>query len=287
LLVDSIILGVLLGGFYAALSVGLTVSFGLVKIVNVAHPTFILVASYIIFSLNSMTAADPIVIGLLLTIPFFALGVALFLAYDRLFSGRSKGDQELIGLVFFFGVLVVLEIVLLRIFGVTERGITTSYSTSSTILFGVLLPDKFLFALIAGVIMIVALHLFFTRTFTGRAVRAVAEDEIAVMLMGGRPTRVKALATGLSMATAAVAGGLLIMVQPIYPSLDIQLVGLTFAVVILGGRRSLLGTLIASMFLGIATSVTATLLNVGLSLGVAYVILLATLALRPEGLFKR
>ncbi|MDG6902990.1 MAG: branched-chain amino acid ABC transporter permease [Nitrososphaerota archaeon] len=287
LVVESVVLGIFLGGFYMAMSAGLTVSFGLVGIVNVAHPTLILIASYIIFVINGAFGIDPVVSGLLLAVPFFGVGVLLYLGYDRVFSARSEGDAELIGLVFFFGLLVVLETVLLMVFGVTEVGISTPYSTEGLVLGSVIVPDKFVIALAVGLAMILGLYAFFTRTFTGRAVRAVADDQVAATLMGVRPRRVRAIANGFAVATAAVAGGLLIAIEPISPGMDVQFVGLAFAIVIFGGRKSILGTLIASIILGVATNTTAALYSPGLSQGVAYAVLLAMLILRPSGLLRR
>jgi branched-chain amino acid transport system permease protein len=131
------------------------------------------------------------------------------------------------------------------------------------------------------------LHLFLTRSFTGRAIQAVSQDRLALQLMGISPTRIKRLAFGISIATAAIAGSLLIIIQPVEPSLGREFIGRAFAVVVLGGMGSFAGMLIAAIVLGITESVVATLYDPSWAPAIAFAFLLPTLAFRSGGLMGR
>lgn len=135
--------------------------------------------------------------------------------------------------------------------------------------------------------MLGALQLFLSRTFIGRAIQAVAQDPQALRLMAANPTHIKRVAFGLSIATASVAGAVLIIIQPIEPSVGRDYIGRIFAIVVLGGLGSLNGTLIAAIILGIAENLTATFYGPSWSPAVSFGILLLTLAVRPSGLFGR
>ena len=144
-----------------------------------------------------------------------------------------------------------------------------------------LVPFAVALAMTAGV------YLYLSRTFTGRAILAVSQDRLALRLMGADPVRIKQLAFGLSIATAALAGALLIVIGPVEPSMNRHYIGRVFAIVVLGGMGSIGGTLVAALILGVAESLVATFYGPSWAPAVAFGILLLTLALRPQGLFGR
>ncbi|MDQ2962849.1 MAG: branched-chain amino acid ABC transporter permease, partial [Pseudomonadota bacterium] len=236
LVLNAIIAGLLLGGFYAAVSVGISISFGMLDVVNIAHPAFIILGSYIAYIVNDRMGIDPIVVSVVVSPLFFALGMLLYRIYYLCFEKR--GQESLRGLAFFFGILFITEVALVLIFGVDYRMVQTAYSETTWRLGPVDFPMRLVVPFLVSVTMVVGVQLFLTHTFFGRAVLAVAQDQLALRLMGVNPTRVKGLAFALSIATAGVAGAFLIVIQPVQPSLGREYIGLVFAVCVLGGMGS-------------------------------------------------
>ncbi len=285
LLANAIIAGLLLGGFYAALSVGVSISFGMLDVVNIAHPAFIILGSYIAYIVNDRFGLDPIVASLALSPLFFALGLTLYRIYYLCFEKR--GQESLRGLAFFFGVLFITEVALVLIFGVDYRMVQTAYSETTWRLGPVDFPMRLVVPFLVSVTMVVGVQLFLTHTFFGRAVLAVAQDQLALRLMGVDPVKVKGRAFALSIATAGVAGAFLIVIQPVQPSIGREFIGLVFAVCVLGGMGSIWGTLLGAFVLGLAESFTSTFFGPSWAPAVSFGLLLATLALRPAGLLGR
>ena len=140
---------------------------------------------------------------------------------------------------------------------------------------------------VLSLLMLAVLQLFLARTFTGRAIMAVSQDQLALQLMAADPIRIKRIAFAISIATASLAGAFLIIIQPVEPSIGREYIGRVFAICVLGGLGSLPGTLIGAMLLGIVESLTATFYGPSWAPAVAFGVLLLTLAFRPQGLFGR
>ena len=285
LVVNAIIAGLLLGGFYAAVSVGISISFGMLDVVNIAHPAFIILGSYVAYIVNATFGFDPILVSVVLSPLFFLLGMALYRIYYVCFEKR--GQESLRGLAFFFGILFITEVTLVLIFGVDYRLASTAYGDVTWRAGDVDLPMRLFVPFLVSIAMVVSLQLFLTHTFFGRAVLAVAQDQLALRLMGVNPVRVKELAFALSIATAGVAGAFLIVIQPVQPSIGREYIGLVFAVCVLGGMGSIWGTLIGAVVLGVAESFTSTFFGPSWAPAVSFGLLLATLAFRPSGLLGR
>ncbi len=285
LVLNAIIAGLLLGGFYAAVSVGISISFGMLDVVNIAHPAFIILGSYIAYIVNDRMGIDPIVVSVVVSPLFFALGMLLYRIYYLCFEKR--GQESLRGLAFFFGILFITEVALVLIFGVDYRMVQTAYSETTWRLGPVDFPMRLVVPFLVSMTMVVGVQLFLTHTFFGRAVLAVAQDQLALRLMGVNPTRVKGLAFALSIATAGVAGAFLIVIQPVQPALGREYIGLVFAVCVLGGMGSIWGTLLGAFVLGIAESFTSTFFGPSWAPAVSFGLLLAALAFKPSGLLGR
>ncbi len=285
LLINAIIAGVLLGGFYAAVTVGISISFGILDIVNIAHPAFIIVGAYIAYIVNQTFGFDPILTSVVMLPVFFALGASIYQVYHNSFE--RYGQDALRGLAFFFGLLFVTEVLLILVFGVDYRYVRAPY-IEQTLRFGFVdLPLRMLVPCVISLIMIGAVQLFLTRTFTGRAIMAVSQDQLALQLMAIDPIRIKTIAFGIGIATASMAGAFLIVIQPIEPSVGREFIGRAFAICVLGGLQSLPGTIIAAILLGIIESLTSTFYGPSWAPAVAFGILLLTLAFRPSGLLGR
>ena len=285
LLLNALVAGILLGGFYAAVSLGIAVAFGLLDIVNIAHPVFVMLGSYVAYIMNLRFGFDPILTGLLFTPVFYALGVVLYRIYYASFE--RKGAESLRGLVFFFGILFIVEVSLLLAFGVDYRMVEARYVGESLKIGPVGIAFRLLVPFVVGVALTGALYLFLSRTFYGRAIQAVAQDSFALRLMGANPFKVKDVAFGLAIATAALAGALMIMIGPVEPAMNREYIGRVFAVTVLGGMGSIGGTLVAALILGIAESLTSTFYGPSWADAVSFGILLLALAVRPSGLFGR
>jgi len=285
LLINAVISGLLLGGFYAAVSIGVAISFGMLDIVNIAHPAVILLGSYVAFIGNTVFGIDPILATVILLPAFYLLGMAAYQVYYVAFERRD--DQSLRGLSFFFGILFIAEVGLILGFGVDYRSVQAWYTQGNLNLSVIELPWRLLVPFLLGLAMVAGLQAFLSRTFVGRAIQAVAQDQGALRLMAASPTKIKRIAFGLSFATAAIAGAALIIIQPVEPSIGREYIGRIFAICVLGGLGSFPGMVIAAVTLGIVESLTATFFGPSWAPAVSFGVLLVTLAVRPNGILGR
>lgn len=285
LLGNAIVAGILLGGFYAAVSLGISIAFGLLDVVNIAHPVFVILGSYTAYAMNSRLGVDPLLTGVVLAPVFYGIGVIVYRLY---WSGFEKtGEESLRGLVFFFGLMFIVEVALLLAYGVDYRMVETGYIGRSIRVGPIGIALRLLVPCLVGVLLTLVLYLFLSRTFYGRAIKAVSQDSLALRLMGANPTRIKTIAFGLAIATASLAGSLLIIIGPVEPSIGREYIGRVFAVAVLGGMGSIGGTLVAGLILGVVESLTSTFYGPSWALAVSFAILLTVLAVRPAGLFGR
>lgn len=287
LLLEALLFGVLLGGFYAAVSMGLSVSFGLLDVPYVAHPAVMVLGSYCTYLLVGV-GLDPIIAGLLLTPPFFVLGMAIYRFYYEAFEKRGA-EAGVRGIAFFFGLALIIEVGLILAFGVDQRMVEAAYIGKSIEIDEIRIPLRTLVAFGIAIAMTVVLTLYLSRTFTGRAIKAVAQDEPALRLMGANPVRIKQWAFGIATAVTALAGAMLIIVGPVEPGLDRVYIGRTFAVVVLAGLGSMTGTVAAGLILGISESIVLIHPDLGASWApaVSFALLLLVLGVRPQGMFGR
>src|ERR1700687_3840971 len=244
LLINAVVSGILIGGFYAAVTSGVSISFGILDIVNIAHPAFIILGSYVAYIVNATLGSDPILTAIIMTPAFYVLGAGIYQIYYESFEKRG---QELVS------------------------GI----------------PLRMLVPCVVSLLLIAARQLVLTRTFIGRAIMAVAQDQLALRLMAIDPIRIKRIAFGISIATAALAGAFLIIIQPVEPSVGREYIGRVFAICVLGGLGSLPGAVIAAMLIGVVESLTSTFYGPALAPAVSFGFLLLTRAVRPAGLLGR
>jgi branched-chain amino acid transport system permease protein len=285
LLLEAIVFGVLLGCFYAAVSIGLSVAFGLLDVPHVAHPAIMVLGSYCTYVLGRY-GWDPIVAGIALMPLFFILGVAIYRFYYETFEKRGS-EAGVRGLAFFFGLAFIIEVGLILVFGVDQRMVEAPYIGRSLALGEFRIPWRMVVAFGVALALTAGLTIYLSRTFTGRAIKAVAQDEPALRLMGANPVRIKQWAFGIATGVTALAGAMLIVVGPVEPSLDRVYIGRTFAVVVLAGLGSMTGTLAAGLILGISESIVLMQFGASWAPAVAFGLLLVVLGLRPQGLFGR
>ncbi len=285
LLTEALLFGVLLGCFYAAVSIGLSVSFGLLDVPNVAHPAIMVLGSYATYVVASY-GLDPIVAGVLLMPVFFVLGILIYRFYYESFEKRGT-EAGVRGLAFFFGIAFIIEVGLILVFGVDQRTVAARYIGSSLALGDYRIPYRMLVAFGVALVLTFSLTLYLSKTFTGRAIKAVAQDEAALRLMGVNPVRIKQWAFGIATGVSALAGAMLIIVGPVEPAVDRVYIGRTFCVVVLAGLGSMTGTLGAGLILGISESIVLMFFGASWAPAVAFGLLLVVLGIRPQGLFGR
>ncbi len=285
LLFEAILFGILLGCFYAAVSIGLSVSFGLLDVPHVAHPALMVFGSYCTYLVASY-GVDPIVAGVILMPAFFLLGILIYRFYYESFERRGA-DAAVRGLAFFFGLAFIIEVGLILVFGVDQRSVQAPYIGSSWQLGDYRIPYRMLVAFGVALVLTFALTLYLSKTFTGRAIKAVAQDEPALRLMGANPVRIKQWAFGIATGVSALAGAMLIIIGPVEPVLDRVYIGRTFCVVVLAGLGSMTGTLAAGLILGVAESLVLMFFGASWAPAVAFGLLLIVLGIRPQGLFGR
>jgi branched-chain amino acid transport system permease protein len=280
-----VVAGLLIGGFYAAVSLGISLIFGLLDVANIAQPAFVILGAYVAYVANSAYGWDPILTGVATMPVFYGIGALVYRVYYGSFERR--GEEALRGLVFFFGILFIMEVSLSLKFGVDYRLVQTAYTVRSIELGGVGIAFRLLVPCLVGLAMTAALYLFLGRTFYGRAIMAVSQDQAALRLMGANPVHIKTVAFGIGIAAASLAGALLICIAPVIPSTDRDYIGRMFAITVLGGMGSVGGTLVAAVILGVIESIMSTFFGPSWSLAVSFGILLLVLAVRPAGLFGR
>jgi branched-chain amino acid transport system permease protein len=285
LLTEALLFGVLLGCFYAAVSIGLSVSFGLLDVPHVAHPAIMVLGSYCTYVVASQ-GLDPIVSGVILMPVFFVVGILLYRFYYESFEKRGT-EAGVRGLAFFFGIAFIVEIGLILVFGVDQRSVQAAYIGSSLRLGDYRIPYRMLVAFGVALVLTLALTVYLSKTFTGRAIKAVAQDEGALRLMGVNPVSIKQWAFGIATGVSALAGAMLIIVGPVEPAMDRLYIGRTFCVVVLAGLGSMTGTLAAGLILGVSESIVLMFYGASWAPAVAFGLLLIALGIRPQGLFGR
>ncbi|MCQ1838392.1 branched-chain amino acid ABC transporter permease [Neorhizobium galegae] len=283
ILLNAIVTGILLGSVYASLALGLGITFGILHIPNIAHPTLVVAGAFFVYTLTQW-GLDPIVAAVIGLVPFYLLGVVLYAFYSAVFE-RKGGANVLQSLTLFFGLSLVIEILLSLGFGSDLKSVSVSYIGSSLKIGVLTVPYRLLIPALLAPVTIAAVWLYLSRTNSGMAIRAVAHEERALSIAGLNPASVKRHAFGIATATAVIAGAALIMVGPIEPFAGRYQIGRVFAIVVLAGMGSIPGSLVIAIIIGIAEALVSSYLNPSWSPGVAFAILLLGLALRPQGLF--
>jgi branched-chain amino acid transport system permease protein len=280
-LAQAVVNGLLIGGIYALVSIGVTLIFGVVKIVNFAQGEFVMIGMYISFFLATYLGVDPL-LSLAVSMPaLFVVGALLqhFLIRRVL----ALGDMPQIFLTFALS-LLLLNVALL-LFTANYRTVHTAYSEAALQLGPLYVPVAKLIAFAVAMALSALLWVFLHATDLGKAMRAAAQNRDVAMLMGIDPDRVFAVAVGLALALAGAAGSLLMPFYPAYPMVGQVFVLMAFVAVVLGTLGNVTGALIASLMMGVAESLGIQFVGADSGLIVVFVMLLLTLALRPNGLF--
>jgi branched-chain amino acid transport system permease protein len=283
IVMNTLITGVVLGSIYALIALGLAITFGHLHIPNVAHPTIVICGAYAVVLTNGL-GVDPLLAGLIWAIPFYFFGMLLFEFYTRVFESRGRGNT-MQSLTLFFGISLIFEVGLVVAFGTDLRSVKVPYVGQSFAFASVVIPYRFLIPALFAPAVIFFLWLYLVRTNAGLAIRAVAYEERALHISGLDPAAVKRHAFGLATALAAMAGAALVIMGPVDPFAGRAMMGRVFAIVVLAGLGTIPGTLLSAIVIGVAESFVMSFLSPSWAPGVAFAILLATLGLKPQGLF--
>jgi branched-chain amino acid transport system permease protein len=298
-LAPPLLMGILLGGLYVLIALGLSLVFGVMKLINVAHGDLVILGTY--FGFFAMTGEilghritipgiDPI-LSLVIGIPLlFAIGFAI----QKYLMSRAVQLSMEAPLIIAFGISLIIQNICQRLWTPYSRGLTTPYALKSFSVGVFHIPLIYLLDFIGALIVMVILREFLRRTYLGKAINAASQDRRAAQLMGINTDRVYAFAFAIAMGTAAIAGVFLGLTFPFTPTSGVSFLIIAFGVIIIGGLGSMLGTFIGGMILGLAQTIGGYVLNeLGLT-GAAtgqylflYVIVLVVLAVRPQGIFGR
>jgi branched-chain amino acid transport system permease protein len=282
--VQGIVSGGLIGGLYALMAVGLSVTWGILRVINVMHFALILIAGYLTLQFTESWGWDPLV-TMLVSVPIlFAVGAAIQFAYDVFKL------QEFNSLLVSFGLLIVVIQAATLIWTADFRSLPSehnAYATDAIHLGTVVLPFTTLIAFVLAVALIVGAHTLLIRTFLGRAMRAFSQDRPVAAAFGIRDRRLALIVAGGAGASAAVAGAIFMLGNHVAPTVPYSWFGIVFAVVILGGIGNLLGTLWAGIGIGVLSGVVATVWSPSAEPLVLFLAIALALVLRPQGLFTR
>jgi len=282
-LVQAIINGLLIGGVYALVSIGVTLIFGVVKIVNFAQGEFVMIGMYITFFLFQLFGLDPLV-SLLISMPIlFVIGVGI----QHFLIRRVLGENDMPQIFLTFALSLLLTNLTLMAFTANYRTVHTWYSDESIFVAGLNFPVAKLIAFVVAMLLSGLLWLFLHLTDLGRAMRAASQSREVAMLMGINPNRVFCVALGIALALAGAAGSLLMPFYPAYPLVGQVFVLMAFVAVVLGTLGNVIGALVASLMMGVAESLGIQLVGADSGLIVVFLMLLLTLAFKPGGLGSR
>ena len=282
-LTQTLLFGVLIGGVYALMATGLTLTFGVMKIVNMAQGAFLILSAYLCYDLWSHAGIDPILGAFIVTAPMAALGVAL---YKLVIQPVQRIDPGLTILTT-FALALIAEAGIALAWGPNPVAATPAYFSQAFRLGSVVIPKAQLYACLLAVGVTIVLQLVVRRTWLGHAITAVSENPEGARLIGIRPARVGAWIFAIATASTAFGGAALSFLYQFTPDSQDTWIGLTLSVVILGGLGSVPGAFAAGILFGLAESVTTTYISVRWTEAVPTLLILVVLLIRPQGLFTR
>lgn len=278
-----LIMGILLGGLYSVIALGLSLVFGVMRLINVAHGDLVILGSYFAYTVMTTLGIDPI-LSLVLGIPvLFLIGFVI----QKYLMARAFGISMEAPLIIAFGISLVLENFCQIVWTPLSRGLTTSYTLAGFSLGEAYVPLVYLLDFIAALVVMILLREFLGRTYLGRAITAASQDRRASQLMGINTGRIYALTFGIAAAISAVAGVFLGLTFPFTPLSGISFLIIAFGVVILGGLGSIGGTFIGGIILGLAQTLGGYFFGPGAQMLFIYIMVLVILAVRPQGIFSR
>lgn len=278
-----VVMGILLGGLYALIALGLSLVFGVMRLINVAHGDLVVFGSYFAYAALTLVGIDPI-LSLILGMPLlFAIGFAI----QKFLMSRSFGVSMEAALIIAFGLSLILQNFNQMFWTPLSRGLTTSYSVESFSIGEIFIQLPYLFDFAAALVVMLSLWIFLKRTYLGKAILAASQNKRGALLMGVNTGRIYALTFGIAMATAAMAGVFMGLTFPFSPTTGLSFLVISFGVIVIGGLGSMIGTFVGGIVMGLAQTLGAQFFGDAAQMLTAYIIVLVALSIRPQGIFGR
>jgi branched-chain amino acid transport system permease protein len=282
-LAQTLIFGALVGGVYALMATGLTLTFGVMRIVNMAQGAFLILSAYLCYSLWSHFGIDPIAAAFIVTAPMGLLGAVLY----KLVIERVQRIDHGLTIVATFSLALIAEAVVALVWGPNQASTRPHYFNASFHIGSLVIPRAQLYACVLAVGVTVALQLVVRRTWLGHAITAASENVEGARLIGVEPVRVGLWIFAIASASTAFGGAALSFLYEFTPDSQDVWIAITLSVVILGGLGSIPGAFAAGLLLGITEALTSTYVSVRWATAVPTVMILIVLTIRPQGLFTR
>lgn len=279
-LAQTLALGLLIGGVYALLASGLTLVFGVMNVINVAHGAFLIFAAFLTWSVWKTFGIDPLALILLTTPAMFLIGWILYKTTIQ----KLRGARTSMSVLLTFALALVLEGIMGLIWTNVYHSATPAYFTQSLRIVGLFIPSAQLYACIVAVGVLGILYALLAKTWMGRALRAASENPQSARLVGVNVESIAALAFGIGAATAGAGGAVASVLYPFLPGSHHQWISRLLGIIILGGMGSLPGAVLGAMSLGVAETMTATYVGLDWATAVPYAIILVVLLVRPQGI---
>jgi branched-chain amino acid transport system permease protein len=273
--------GILLGGIYALISIGLTLIFGVIRIINFAHGEFLMLSMYFTFFLYSFVGLDPYVALFIVAPVLFLLG----LVTQRFIIQPLMGAPPLSQVFATFGLSVALQSLALFLWTGNFRSVKTPYAQSIIKISTIMIPFPRLVMFLVAIAIIIILYVFLRRTYLGSAITAVVQDRIAALLVGINVRVTYLLTFGIGSACVGIAGALMMPSYYAHPTIGLSFGMMAFVVVVLGGLGNMLGAIAAGIIIGIVESFTGFYIDFQLSPVFYYAIFIAVLLIKPSGIF--
>lgn len=284
---QNLVYGLFVGALYGMAAVGLSLVFGVLKVLNVAHGELVMLGGYLSFWFFDSYGVDPFLSIALVAPALFVVGLGLHAGLFRWVTRFQEEVRIKNSLLIGFGLTLIFENLAIRVWTADERSITTSYSGEGLTLGGVIFPYTRMSGLVAALVLVLLLHLFLTRTYTGKAIRATSEDWEAASLMGINVQRTYLVAFAIGTALAGIAGTLVSLGYTIAPSIGLSWTLKALVVVVLAGMGNIPGAFAAGILLGEAEAVSVYAFGASYRAVVGLVLFLMVLLVRPHGLFGR
>jgi branched-chain amino acid transport system permease protein len=278
--VQSIVLGLLIGGTYALLASGLTLIFGVMGVINIAHGSFLILAAFVTYSIWTAAGVDPLVSVLFTTPMMFCFGWLLY----RTTVEHVRGAHVSSSVLLTFALALVIEGVMGLVWGNTSHSVRPSYVNDSFTVGDIFLPKAQVYGGALAIVVLAALYLILTRTWLGRAIRASAVNPSGAALVGVNVSAVAALTFGIGVAAAGAGGSIVSVLYPFLPGSHYQWIARLLGIIVLGGMGSLPGAVVGALLLGIAETLTVAYISPAWATAVPYLFIFVILLARPQGL---
>jgi branched-chain amino acid transport system permease protein len=279
-LVQTIVLGLLIGGTYALLASGLTLIFGVMRVINIAHGSFLILAAFLTYTAWHATGIDPLVAVVFTTPLMFAFGWLLYTFAVQ----RVRGAHVSSSVLLTFSIALVVEGLMGLIWGNTSHSVRPSYVDESFHIGEIFLPKAQVYGCALASVVLVALYVVLTRTWLGRAIRASAANPSGAALVGVNVSAVAALAFGVGVGAAGAGGSIVSVLYPFLPGSHYQWIARLLGIIVLGGMGSLPGAVVGALLLGVAETATVSYISPQWATAVPYLVIFVVLLARPQGL---